>query len=98
MDYNFISVDEFRELDESGLLLESGTYDGRSDLLTSFISRPLFIKKQHKNFNQLQHHYVQSKVFLLNFFGFAVFLNFDPCSFSSTCFVFNSCYKVIIFM
>lgn len=30
MDYNFISVAEFRELDESGLLLESGTYDGRS--------------------------------------------------------------------
>uniref|UniRef100_A0A3P8WJ74 Membrane-associated guanylate kinase, WW and PDZ domain-containing protein 3 n=1 Tax=Cynoglossus semilaevis TaxID=244447 RepID=A0A3P8WJ74_CYNSE len=28
VDYNFISVDEFRELDESGLLLESGTYDG----------------------------------------------------------------------
>lgn len=29
MDYNFISVAEFRELDENGLLLESGTYDGR---------------------------------------------------------------------
>uniref|UniRef100_A0A8D3BGM1 Membrane-associated guanylate kinase, WW and PDZ domain-containing protein 3 n=1 Tax=Scophthalmus maximus TaxID=52904 RepID=A0A8D3BGM1_SCOMX len=28
VDYNFISVGEFRELDESGLLLESGTYDG----------------------------------------------------------------------
>lgn len=28
MDYNFISVAEFRELEESGLLLESGTYDG----------------------------------------------------------------------
>ncbi|CAJ1084535.1 membrane-associated guanylate kinase%2C WW and PDZ domain-containing protein 3a [Xyrichtys novacula] len=28
VDYNFISVAEFRELDESGLLLESGTYDG----------------------------------------------------------------------
>uniref|UniRef100_A0AAV2LZE2 Guanylate kinase-like domain-containing protein n=1 Tax=Knipowitschia caucasica TaxID=637954 RepID=A0AAV2LZE2_KNICA len=27
VDYNFISVGEFRELDESGLLLESGTYD-----------------------------------------------------------------------
>lgn len=30
VDYNFISVGEFRDLDESGLLLESGTYDGRS--------------------------------------------------------------------
>lgn len=28
MDYNFISVGEFRVLEESGLLLESGTYDG----------------------------------------------------------------------
>uniref|UniRef100_A0A672GTI7 Membrane-associated guanylate kinase, WW and PDZ domain-containing protein 3 n=1 Tax=Salarias fasciatus TaxID=181472 RepID=A0A672GTI7_SALFA len=28
VDYNFISVGEFRELEESGLLLESGTYDG----------------------------------------------------------------------
>uniref|UniRef100_A0A669C8W8 Membrane-associated guanylate kinase, WW and PDZ domain-containing protein 3 n=1 Tax=Oreochromis niloticus TaxID=8128 RepID=A0A669C8W8_ORENI len=28
VDYNFISVAEFRELEESGLLLESGTYDG----------------------------------------------------------------------
>lgn len=28
VDYNFISVGEFRELDENGLLLESGTYDG----------------------------------------------------------------------
>ncbi|TNM86681.1 hypothetical protein fugu_006911, partial [Takifugu bimaculatus] len=27
VDYNFISVAEFRDLDESGLLLESGTYD-----------------------------------------------------------------------
>lgn len=30
VDYNFISVGEFRDLDESGLLLESGTYDGMS--------------------------------------------------------------------
>ncbi|XP_070823920.1 membrane-associated guanylate kinase, WW and PDZ domain-containing protein 3a isoform X2 [Chaetodon trifascialis] len=28
VDYNFISVGEFRELEEGGLLLESGTYDG----------------------------------------------------------------------
>ncbi|GAA6080449.1 membrane-associated guanylate kinase, WW and PDZ domain-containing protein 3-like isoform X3 [Tachysurus ichikawai] len=28
VDYNFISVEEFRVLEESGLLLESGTYDG----------------------------------------------------------------------
>lgn len=30
VDYSFISVAEFRDLDESGLLLESGTYDGTS--------------------------------------------------------------------
>lgn len=30
MDYNFISVGDFRILEESGLLLESGTYDGQS--------------------------------------------------------------------
>lgn len=29
VDYNFISVGEFRDLDEGGLLLESGTYDGK---------------------------------------------------------------------
>ncbi|KAM6928531.1 membrane-associated guanylate kinase, WW and PDZ domain-containing protein 3a [Lycodopsis pacificus] len=28
VDYNFISAGEFRDLEESGLLLESGTYDG----------------------------------------------------------------------
>uniref|UniRef100_A0A8C7YTF8 Membrane-associated guanylate kinase, WW and PDZ domain-containing protein 3 n=1 Tax=Oryzias sinensis TaxID=183150 RepID=A0A8C7YTF8_9TELE len=28
VDYNFITVAEFRELEESGMLLESGTYDG----------------------------------------------------------------------
>ncbi|XP_068607683.1 membrane-associated guanylate kinase, WW and PDZ domain-containing protein 3-like [Brachionichthys hirsutus] len=28
VDYNFISVEEFRDLEGSGLLLESGTYDG----------------------------------------------------------------------
>ncbi|XP_034056865.1 membrane-associated guanylate kinase, WW and PDZ domain-containing protein 3-like isoform X2 [Gymnodraco acuticeps] len=28
VDYNFIGVGEFRDLEESGLLLESGTYDG----------------------------------------------------------------------
>lgn len=30
MDYNFISMGDFRILEESGLLLESGTYDGTS--------------------------------------------------------------------
>lgn len=29
VDYNFISIGDFRILEESGLLLESGTYDGR---------------------------------------------------------------------
>lgn len=31
VDYNFISVGDFRILEESGLLLESGTYDGRNN-------------------------------------------------------------------
>lgn len=30
VDYNFISVGDFRILEESGLLLESGTYDGKN--------------------------------------------------------------------
>lgn len=34
VDYNFISVGEFRELDENGLLLESGTYDGKCHLIS----------------------------------------------------------------
>lgn len=29
VDYNFISLGDFRILEESGLLLESGTYDGK---------------------------------------------------------------------
>lgn len=29
VDYNFISVSDFRILEESGLLLESGIYDGK---------------------------------------------------------------------
>lgn len=29
VDYNFIGVNDFRILEESGLLLESGTYDGK---------------------------------------------------------------------
>lgn len=36
VDYNFISVREFQELEESGMLLESGTYDGR--ILILFLS------------------------------------------------------------
>ena len=32
MDYNFIGLGDFRILEESGLLLESGTYDGRESL------------------------------------------------------------------
>lgn len=30
VDYNFISVEQFKALEESGTLLESGTYDGMS--------------------------------------------------------------------
>lgn len=29
MDYNFVSVDRFMELEKSGALLESGTYEGK---------------------------------------------------------------------
>lgn len=32
VDYNFISVGDFRILEESGLLLESGTYDGSNNI------------------------------------------------------------------
>lgn len=28
MDYNFVTVDRFMELEKSGSLLESGTYEG----------------------------------------------------------------------
>lgn len=31
MDYNFLSVDDFLELEESGTLLEIGTYEGEDD-------------------------------------------------------------------
>lgn len=29
MDYNFVSVERFMELEQSGALLESGTYEGK---------------------------------------------------------------------
>lgn len=29
MDYNFVSVQRFMELEKSGALLESGTYEGK---------------------------------------------------------------------
>lgn len=31
MDYNFLSVEEFLELEESGTLLEIGTYEGEEE-------------------------------------------------------------------
>ncbi|KAI9530536.1 Membrane-associated guanylate kinase, WW and PDZ domain-containing protein 1 [Dissostichus eleginoides] len=31
VDYNFLSVEDFLELEESGTLLEIGTYDGEDD-------------------------------------------------------------------
>lgn len=31
MDYNFLSVEDFLELEESGTLLEIGTYEGEED-------------------------------------------------------------------
>lgn len=30
MDYNFVTVDRFMELEKSGALLESGTYEGKN--------------------------------------------------------------------
>lgn len=29
VDYNFIAVEQFKALEDSGVLLESGTYDGK---------------------------------------------------------------------
>lgn len=44
VDYNFIPVDQFKALEESGALLESGTYDGTLKLITwSVISRLTFM-------------------------------------------------------
>lgn len=31
MDYNFVTVDRFMELEKSGALLESGTYEGNAN-------------------------------------------------------------------
>ena len=35
VDYNFVSVERFMELEQSGALLESGTYEGRARLMLS---------------------------------------------------------------
>lgn len=37
MDYNFVTVDRFMELEKSGALLESGTYEGK-DLVKSCLT------------------------------------------------------------
>lgn len=36
MDYNFVTIDRFMELEKSGALLESGTYEGK-DLVKSLL-------------------------------------------------------------
>lgn len=36
LDYNFVSVDRFMELEKSGALLESGTYEGKHIFAPSF--------------------------------------------------------------
>lgn len=37
VDYNFLSVDDFFKLENSGTLLEIGTYEGKLDNLLEFI-------------------------------------------------------------
>lgn len=37
VDYNFLSVDDFFKLENSGTLLEIGTYEGKLDHLLEFI-------------------------------------------------------------
>lgn len=34
VDYNFVTVDRFMELEKSGALLESGTYEGKDEKKT----------------------------------------------------------------
>lgn len=53
VDYNFISVGEFRDLEESGLLLESGTYDGTSQHNTALRRWRQKKKKQDGKYNVL---------------------------------------------
>ncbi|KAK3556193.1 hypothetical protein QTP70_005590 [Hemibagrus guttatus] len=48
VDYNFISVSDFRILEESGLLLESGTYDARRKDVGPPSRRPTTRRKEHK--------------------------------------------------
>ena len=38
MDYIFITVEDFMELEKSGALLESGTYEGKHSSTAEFIS------------------------------------------------------------
>lgn len=50
VDYNFISVGDFRILEESGLLLESGTYDGKENCehCGDVASLPTWLPKWHE--------------------------------------------------
>lgn len=53
VDYNFVSIERFMELEKSGALLESGTYEGKTNSLLSL---------QHLNkwllfFNKVCHTY-----------------------------------------
>lgn len=43
VDYNFISVEQFKALEESGALLESGTYDGMSPDMTTEAQTTIWI-------------------------------------------------------
>lgn len=39
VDYNFVTIDRFMELEKSGALLESGTYEGKDLFKTRLITR-----------------------------------------------------------
>lgn len=46
VDYNFIPVEQFKALEESGALLESGTYDGMSVMFNGMgIRNPVLVSR-----------------------------------------------------
>lgn len=47
VDYNFISVEQFKALEESGALLESGTYDGMSPNIDSNSNPEEYLNYRH---------------------------------------------------
>ena len=75
VDYNFISVEQFKALEESGTLLESGTYDGMSPDIDNSSPENCLIGIISNGIWSVKYHFFK-KFFLLVFERFFFWLGY----------------------